>query len=51
MPKLIMADVFDMIGNVGWWMDPKIWLIGALLIVIITILGIYFKVFQGEKRP
>lgn len=45
-----MADVFDMIAT-AWWLDPKIWLIGAGLIVIITILAIYFKIFHGEKRP
>lgn len=35
----------------GIWGDPKIWLIAAGLLVIITIVMIYYKVFRGEKRP
>jgi hypothetical protein len=48
--RLIMVDVFDIIQGVQWFTDPKLWLIGAAVLVVVTLLCIYLKIFRGEKR-
>lgn len=35
----------------GLWADPRVWLIAAGILVIVTIILIYYKVFTGEKKP
>lgn len=40
-----MADI----PSLGVWADPRIWLTAAAIIVILTAVMIYFKVFTGEK--
>ncbi len=37
--------------SIPLWADPKLWLAGAAILIIITIVAIYYKVFTGEKRP
>ena len=32
------------------WADPRVWLISAAVLVIVTIILIYYKVFLGDKR-
>ena len=39
------------IPSLGFFGEPGLWLAAAVVIVIITIILIYFKVFSGEKRP
>ncbi len=38
------------IPSPGVWADPGIWLAAAVILVIITIIMIYYKVFLGDKR-
>ena len=42
-----MADI----PSPGFWADPRIWLVAAAILVIVTIVLIYYEVFTGEKRP
>lgn len=35
----------------GLWADPRVWVIAAVVIVIMTIILIYYKVFEGETKP
>lgn len=44
---MLMADI----PYPGLWADPRLWLIAAVLLVVITIIMIYYKVFTGEKKP
>ncbi len=42
-----MSDLDATIGagsvDPGWWGDPKIWLIVAISLIVIVIVGIYMK--------
>jgi len=42
-----MADI----ASPGLWADPRVWLITAAVLVLLTIILIYYKVFMGEKKP
>jgi hypothetical protein len=33
------------------WADPRVWVIAAVVIIIMTIILIRYKVFEGEKGP
>jgi hypothetical protein len=49
-----MADITDPITgivNPGEWTDPNVWLAAAVILVILTIVMIYYKVFTGERGP
>jgi len=39
------------IPSAGIWADPRIWLVVAAALVIVTIILIYYEVFTGEKKP
>lgn len=42
----IGADVIEP----AWWADPQIWVIGAILLIIILVIGIYSKVFMESQH-
>ncbi len=46
MDATINADVIDP----GWWADPSVWIISAVALVVIIIIGIYFKVLVEHQR-
>lgn len=33
------------------WSDPKAWIITSIIIVIIVLIGIYFKIIVEKPRP
>jgi len=40
----------DAIVYPGIWADPIVWLASAAVLIIVTIILIYYKVFLGDKR-
>lgn len=42
-----MADI----PSLGFWGDPRVWIAAAVVLIILTIIMIYYEVFTGEKRP
>lgn len=39
------------IPSPGLWADPRAWIAAAVVLMILTIIMIYYNVFTGEKRP
>lgn len=33
------------------WLDPSIWLWGAVIIVIVTFISVYLRILLGKKEP
>lgn len=39
------------IPSPGIWADPGVWIVAAAILVILTIVLIYYKVFTAEEKP
>lgn len=39
------------IPSPGLWGDPRVWLISSVVLIILTIVLIYYKVLTAEKGP
>jgi hypothetical protein len=36
--------------DVGWWADPKVWLIAAVALIAIILVGIYMKALIEHQK-